>query len=139
MNEIWEKERQWRERIQKRKKDKITWQVIIHSTFFFFNYSFLFHFLDDYFQLIQIEISFWYSSCSPFDFIFWRCILNAKKKERNSRSRKKWWNFLICRTDETQWNDWRRKTNSKEKERNEIWETTKENKSQREKYNLTSY
>ena len=52
------------------KKDKITWQVIIHSTFFFFDYSFLFHFLDDYFQLIQIEISFWYSSCSLFDRIF---------------------------------------------------------------------
>ena len=71
MNEIGEKWRQWTEKEYKRKKkDKITWQVIIHSTFFFFDNSFLFCFLDDYFQLIQIEISFWYSSCSLFDCIF---------------------------------------------------------------------
>ena len=121
-----------RERIQEKKKDKITWQVIIHSTFFFFDCSFLFHFLDDYFQLIQIEISFWYSSCSLFDDIFSKMYLKRKEgKARNSRSRKKWWNFQICRNDETQWNDWRRKTNSKEKERNEIVEI-KENKSQME-------
>ena len=114
-----------RERIQKKKKDKITWQVIIHSTFFFlwlfFSLSFsrwLFSIDSNWnFILIFFLFSFWLH-------LFKMYLKRKERKERNSRSRKKWWNFLICRNDETQWNDWR-KTNQRERKK---WNCSKQRK-----------
>ena len=107
-----------RERIQKKKKDKITWQVIIHSTFFFFDCSFLFHFLDDYFQLIQFEISFWYSSCSLFDYIFSRCIVNDNKERKGTQDQE--------RNDETFWSVEMMKQNEMIEEGRQIQKRKKE-------------
>ena len=127
-----------RERIQEKKKDKITWQVIIHSTFFFFDYSFLFHFLDDYFQLFQLKFHFDILLVLFLMTSFLSCIVNDNKERKGTQD--------LERNDETFWSVELMKQNEMieegrqiQKRKKEMKLRNKETNHKRIKYNLTSY
>ena len=127
-----------RERIQEKKKDKITWQVIIHSTFFSLELFFLFHFLDDYFQLIQLKFHFDILLVLFLIASFLRCIVNDNKERKGTQDHE--------RNDETFWsvdlmkhNEMIEEGRQIERERKKWNCRNKETTHKMIKYNLTSY